>query len=361
LLAEGRGRLTIEAGPLILETDWSKRRFIVRKAFFVFVALVACSGLSAQQRPVVAVAPFDAISGIGADEANGILRVFNIRLANSGAVALVDRNIVDRVIREHRFQAGDWSDTEKTAELGKAMNADWLVRGEIERFGSNILVTVSFYDIQSFRLVAGTYVRYPSAADPFDHIEPLVDSLVRTIGTAPAMQRSDTTTPSNKTYNIGDFGPAGGIIFYDKGVFSNGWRYMEAAPTEIEFTAQWGAYNQDVAGTGTAVGNGKRNTQLIVEHLNRSGERGRAAQLVADLNFDGFTDWFLPSKDELNLMYVNLQRNNLGGFTSNWYWSSSQSSADGAWGQNFGSGGQHVGYSYEYSTDSVRAVRAFNP
>jgi hypothetical protein len=95
-------------------------------------------------------------------------------------------------------------------------------------------------------------------------------------------------------YKVGDFGPAGGIVFYDKGTFSNGWRYLEAAPVETEVTAQWGAYGKDVAGTGTAVGSGKRNTQLIVDQLRALGENGMAAQLCASLDFDGYKDWFLP-------------------------------------------------------------------
>ncbi|MDR0645079.1 MAG: hypothetical protein LBG05_09310, partial [Treponema sp.] len=62
----------------------------MKKALFTIVTLCACAGLFAQQ-PVVAVAPFDAISGISATEANMITRVFFIRLGNTGKVSLVDR------------------------------------------------------------------------------------------------------------------------------------------------------------------------------------------------------------------------------------------------------------------------------
>jgi len=167
------------------------------------------------------------------------------------------------------------------------------------------------------------------------------------------------TAPANRTYAIGDTGPAGGIVFYDRGFVADGWRYLEAAPASTDFDAEWGAYGQDVAGTDTAVGSGKRNTRLIAAHLNGRGQSNRAAQICAAMEINGFADWFLPSKDELNLMYVNLQRNNLGGFTSNWYWSSSQSNAYNAWLQHFGGGSQ--GTNDEYDTNSVRAVRAFIP
>ena len=155
-------------------------------------------------------------------------------------------------------------------------------------------------------------------------------------------------------YKIGDTGPAGGKIFYDKGSVTNGWRYLEAAPAD-EGTAQWGAYGSDVSGTSTAIGSGKANTQAIITRLQQLGETGRAAQLCNNKTLNGYSDWFLPSKDELNEMYK--QRTAIGGFQDSWYWSSSQFNYSYAWYQNFLNGSQ----SY-YAKDSacrVRAVRAF--
>ena len=85
----------------------------MKKAIFCIFTLFIGARLYAQQ-PVVAVAPFDAISGISATDANMITRVFFIRLGNTNKVSLVDRNVVDRVLREHSFQSGDWSNQQKT-------------------------------------------------------------------------------------------------------------------------------------------------------------------------------------------------------------------------------------------------------
>jgi hypothetical protein len=98
---------------------------------------------------------------------------------------------------------------------------------------------------------------------------------------------------------------------------------MEVAPVEIEFSAKWGVYGKDV-NTQTAAGSGKRNTQLILEQLQQTKETGTAAQLCAAIDFDGFKDWFIPSKDELELLYRNLKLKNIGGFGSGKYVSSSQ-------------------------------------
>jgi len=135
--------------------------------------------------------------------------------------------------------------------------------------------------------------------------------------------RVSAQSGGSRTYKIGDTGPGGGIVFYDRGFTDGGWRYLEAAPAGKEFFAEWGKEGTGVAGTETKVGSGKRNTELIVAAL---GENGKAAKLCASLNFNGRSDWFLPSRDELDLMYNSLARVGLGNFLSGYYWSSSQSS-----------------------------------
>lgn len=167
---------------------------------------------------------------------------------------------------------------------------------------------------------------------------------------------------SKENLNIGDIGPAGGRIFYDKGSVSEGWRYLEAAPSDQtdHNGIQW--YNGDniKIKTGTAVGTGKANTQAIIA---AQGEGNYAASLCKNLSVGGFSDWFLPSKDELNLMYTNLKKVGMGEFGEGWLWSSSQDD-DGygevdAWFQVFSDGSQgDNGYGEDWS-GSVRACRAF--
>jgi hypothetical protein len=155
---------------------------------------------------------------------------------------------------------------------------------------------------------------------------------------------------------VGDPGPGGGIVFYDKGEYSGGWRFLEAAPASAEFRAEWGLMRISVPGTNTGTGSGKRNTELI------AGRGSAAAQRCAALNTGGYRDWFLPSKDELDLMYKNLKARGLGGFGDGWYWSSSELSNTLAWDQRFSDGHQD-GRMYnpggKDQPSSVRAVRAF--
>jgi len=173
----------------------------MKKTVFAILALFAITGIFAQQQPVVAVAPFDAISGISATDAAMITRVFFIRLGNTQKVSLVDRSMVERILKEHQFQAGNWSNAQKTAELGAALNADWIVRGELEKFGTNILVTVQFYDIQTFRFMGGSELLLTNAEEAMQKMDPLVDKLVTTI----VSTGSQTRKQSNNSPLLGQW------------------------------------------------------------------------------------------------------------------------------------------------------------
>jgi len=154
------------------------------------------------------------------------------------------------------------------------------------------------------------------------------------------------------------------LIFYDKGSYSDGWRYLEAAPKSTEWrgkqwSSKYSSYDAElIGGTKTGIGTGQSNTTKIVAWLNSHSETDRAAQLCAALVYGGYSDWFLPSKDELNLMYINLKVFGVGGFnTSDGYWSSSEYSTVYACAQAFYDGYQS--YAVKYAVPRVRAVRAF--
>jgi uncharacterized repeat protein (TIGR02543 family) len=169
-----------------------------------------------------------------------------------------------------------------------------------------------------------------------------------------------------KAYRVGEVGPAGGYIFYDKGKFSDGWRYLEAASESYDFKNRvWGGHGTTVEGIGTAIGTGASNTEKIVARFGYAEPYRKktdyAAKVCADLVMtkDGilYDDWFLPSKDELDLMYQNLRENNLGGFSDELYWSSSEYDFYFAWIQDFSNGFQDD--SYRHYGFRVRPVRAF--
>lgn len=131
--------------------------------------------------------------------------------------------------------------------------------------------------------------------------------------------------------NIGDTGPAGGIVFY---ITDGGAHGLEAARADTISGVEWGCFGTDVPGAdGTAVGTGAQNTADILSVCVTG-----AAGVMGNYILNGFADWFLPSKDELNLLYQ--QKAVVGGFISSYYWSSSEGDSDEAWGQHFDDGAQ---------------------
>ena len=174
-----------------------------------------------------------------------------------------------------------------------------------------------------------------------------------TMGTANVTLYAKWTT---NPHSLGDTGPAGGWVFYDKGSYSDGWRYLEAAPSDQSTGIQWyNGSNVDTGAIGSAIGTGQANTTAIVA---KQGAGSYAAQLCNDLTVGGYSDWFLPSKDELNQMYLNLKKQGVGGFASDYYWNSLEYTTDSAWDQYFGNGQQYYGNPKSIA-DRVRAARAF--
>jgi hypothetical protein len=168
---------------------------------------------------------------------------------------------------------------------------------------------------------------------------------------------------SEGPYAIGDRGPAGGWIIYDKGDNAGGWRYLEAAPEDQTPASwrhkgllKWGCHGKSIPGARhNAIGKGKQNTQAILEACD---EPDIAARKCADYRGGGKDDWFLPSLDELNLIYTHLYKQGLGDLRMGEYWSSSETgNGRYAWHHNFTNGKQL--YCNKYPEYRVRAIREF--
>ena len=152
----------------------------------------------------------------------------------------------------------------------------------------------------------------------------------------------------------------GGIVAYilvngDTGYDPNVQHGLIAATADQHegATLVWSNISDTLVGTtGTAIGTGQANTTAIVGQI---GCTYGAAVLCNNLTEGGYSDWYLPSKDELNKLYLN--KVTIGGFAEGMYWSSSEVNAINAWSQDFYDGIQY--YANKDGGRRVRAVRAF--
>ena len=150
----------------------------------------------------------------------------------------------------------------------------------------------------------------------------------------------------------------GGIIFYLDG--SGGG--LITTPSDQSEWEKWGCIGTNIPGAdGTAIGTGNQNTIDIEAGCTT---QSTAADICANLTLGGYSDWFLPSKNELNEMFLNIGQGNalglgnIGGFANNFYWSSTEGvNYNSSWGQIFNNGFQIQ--STKNNFNFVRAVRAF--
>lgn len=168
---------------------------------------------------------------------------------------------------------------------------------------------------------------------------------------------ADSLTGSGVTYNIGDI-YGGGIVFY---VYDNGRHGLIAATTDQGTSMRWNAgTNTNTMARADGIGAGKSNTDIIIATQGYGDGATYAARLCKEYNVtvSGVTygDWYLPSKFELYLLY--LQRVAVGINTSNpAYCSSTEIDNSNIWGQSVSSGFQ--GNLLKSDNLTVRAIRAF--
>jgi hypothetical protein len=160
------------------------------------------------------------------------------------------------------------------------------------------------------------------------------------------------------TYEIGDEAH-GGIVFY---VEACGTKGLVAATEDNSTGIKWRggglASNYSIMARGDEIYAGKMNTSIIIAvHSAKNDFDDHAASICANYTGGDFGDWYLPSIKELILMYNNLHTQGLGGFTNNWYWSSSEANNNNAGSFTFTNGNSH--FHDKYHLFYVRAVRAF--
>ena len=205
------------------------------------------------------------------------------------------------------------------------------------------------------------------------------DTPVSTSETVFKLTIQSTANSIQTSYSLGNTGPGGGKIFYVASTpFACGptrtsrCTYLEAARSgwndaladpQAKWSNAYGVINNvgsPETATATAIGWGYRNTRAII--LAGNTDTGTASALADSyaVTVGGVVvdDWYLPSLDELNEMYI--RKTNIGGFDeSDLYWSSTDSTSTNARRQRFNNTGENWTGSGKFSLHKVRPIRAF--
>jgi hypothetical protein len=260
----------------------------------------------------------------------------------TGRYTVISREETDKLLQTNQIQVNSISSAANIRKL-RLQKIDYIVAGSLDAIDNDYAVTVKMLDVSSGIFSAGANEFMGNGSrDLYNGINSLAERLAanaalgdrtaaqraqsggnNTVGTGTInrntaiINNSNVNSGGDTEYKIGDRGPGGGLVF---SVGED--QYMECSMALVKYS--WSS----------------------------------AANAVKNFKGGGFSDWKLPSKEELDLIYQNLRKNNLGNLGDNWHWSSSEFSNFHAWAQKFSSGlqGSHD-RSYTYS---VRAVRVFS-
>jgi len=324
------------------------------------------------------------------DLSSYVLRELAQNLGRSGSATIISRADTDRALASANLRSsGDVTDA-AARTVGRTLNARFVITGSFEKAGDNYRFRAKMLDVSSgaVQTAPNILVRENAHLRQLLGIVPQVDPPVQAEpvplpapvtepapprpdrrpppAPAPAVPTPPPAAPAIKAYQIGETGPAGGLIFFDKGNNSDGWRYLEAAPSDLPAKLKPVTENINRSESSERiVGRGRTNTQAIMrEAADKGGGFGWAAQGCTTFSLNGFSDWFLPSRDELNWVYGNLHMKRLGSFKGETYLTSTASGTSSGvhfWNQNFADGRQSdYSHTYEYWVRPIRQVAGPN-
>ena len=120
----------------------------------ILLSLLGVVGIGySQEAPRIAVSTFDTQGNVSKDDADIITEMFITNLVSQG-VNVIDRANFDKIMSEMKFQTSDWSDSAKTSELGKVLNATAVIRGQIMQTPSNVIITVTLLDVKTAKILS---------------------------------------------------------------------------------------------------------------------------------------------------------------------------------------------------------------
>ena len=335
----------------------------MKKLIFVLLMFVlVTSATFAQEKPTVVIVPFDTV-GVDETEADVLFEVFTSEFAGLGMTRVVDRSSVDKIKAQHQFQNSDWSNSEKVAQLGNALNASLVITGQLMDFRGTLVATFRMLDVNTMEIVATATERTSGTDQLFENLGDMATKLAKNLNSSSSVKTA---------YNIGDEGPGGGIVFYysEEGfdVYEpdgsvKRCNYLEVSKTEVA-NISWCPCYECYGNTDTGIGFGKINTYKIIngKHLGDVVSSSNcAAKACAEYSTAQTSkgDWFLPSKDELNFLYKNLGTRIKATASDIWHWSSSEDDDIGWACTRIFSDGRD-GLCFKPYAYSVRAIRAFS-
>jgi len=308
----------------------------MKKIFMILAAALMMTAASAEEIPTVVIAPFSAGTGVEQGEVDIVQKMFAAQYGNTGKAQVVDRSRFNLIQEQLNFQSSDWSNSEKVADFGRALNASQVVTGEFLKLSKGVFVNIQVFDVNTTIIIASispalivsdiydVIDRMPEICEELaskaigETVEKKVSTTSKDITAVKKNENPDAVLTEDKfvpRYKIGDIGPGGGTVYF---VSEEGFdvpdgkgnvercHYLEAIRLEGEFPFA-PCPPKDKLNTNFGLGFGKSNTHKIIS-ANYPGYIPYARNCAAYACYEYTTattkkgDWFLPSLQEIEYL-----------------------------------------------------------
>lgn len=157
---------------------------IIATAAFLAIGCVSAFVQTAK-KPSVVIMPFDAKGGVAQEDCDIVTDIFESEYVVAGNSTVVNRSTLSKIQAEQKFQASDWSNSSKTAQLGEALNAQQIVSGQIRLYNGLLFFTAQVQDIRTLAVLASVSVRTESTMQLLDKIPGICKDLaIQIVGTS---------------------------------------------------------------------------------------------------------------------------------------------------------------------------------
>jgi len=295
------------------------------KRFILLISLIAGMGavLFAQEAALPRLAVVEFTTNVNTEKAKAdavtVRNLVESQMVATRKYQIITRNDIDQLLANQRIQVSSISSAENIKKL-QLQNISYILTGSVDAMGSDYAVTVRVLDVSSGQFShSDNDLMGGGSRDLYNGVNGLMSKFVAGMSSDASGRVTQTGTGQRSgSYKIGDTGPGGGIIFAAEGS-----SYMEVSRLLGDYT--W----------------------------------DRAIQVAQEFRGGGYSDWYLPSRSELDLVYQNLQKSGVVNLGTGRYWSSSQNYDNYAWYQDFRDGSRSAGNGSPDGKLSIRAVRAF--
>jgi len=157
----------------------------MKKIIFIFL-FVFLNIYTFAQIPRIAVSTFNATGGISSDEAQIVTELFIAELVSTGRVSVVDRSSFDLILAEMKFQESDWVSRDRTAQLGQAIGAEAIIRGQLMKMGDNIYWTATMVDVNTAQILSSARDQIGNINQIFNRLPDFCQQIISNLPQPPA-------------------------------------------------------------------------------------------------------------------------------------------------------------------------------